>query len=373
MQEILIVGAGIIGLSIARALYKEGARKVKILERQEVGKEASFAAAGMLAPHIEAEQADVFFRFCNESNKLYSNFVSEIFEETGVDVEFISNGILYLAFTKEDLEKLQHRYKWQSSAKIKTEFLQANEIRKLEPFVSPDVIAGLIYPEDGQVENRKLLIALEKFLRLKHIEIIQNAEVTNLICEHNKIKAVELKNGEKLFADVVILTSGAWTSLIKLNKQQLSVPQIKPIRGQMISFQTPKRIFSHVIYSPRGYIVGRKDGRILVGATVENVGFDKSVTDSGISFLSDIGFEISPGLSNLKISDKWAGLRPMSSDGLPILGELPEAKNLFIATGHYRNGILLAPITAKILAEKITKNLDSEYLQAFSPSRFLLA
>lgn len=372
MQEILVVGAGIIGLSIARALHKEGAGRIKIIERQQIGKEASFAAAGMLAPHIEAKQKDVFFNFCVESNKLYGAFVSEIFDETGIDVEFFSDGIIYLAFTEDDLEKLKHRYRWQSKAKIKVEFLQSQEIRKIEPFISPDVLAGLIYPEDGQIENRKLLCALEKSLHLRGVEIVQNTEVTNLITQNGRIEAVETNKREKIFADVIILATGAWTSLIKLNNKNLTFLEIKPIRGQMITFKTNKKFFQHVLYSPRGYVVPRKDGRILVGATAENVGFDKSVTNSGIELLSDIGFEISPSLSNLKISDKWAGLRPMASDGLPVLGEFPEVKNLFVAAGHYRNGILLAPITAKILTEKIVNNSESEYLRAFSPFRFLV-
>ncbi|GIU82865.1 MAG: glycine oxidase ThiO [Acidobacteria bacterium] len=372
MQEILIVGAGIIGLSIARALRKEGVGRIKIIERKKTGKEASFAAAGMLAPHVEAERKDAFFKFCAESNKLYNEFVSEIFDETGIDVEFRANGIVYLAFTEDDLKKLKHRYEWQSKAKIKVEFLQAHEIRRIEPFVSPDVLAGLIYPEDGQVENRKLLAALERFLRSSGIEILQDTEITNLIARNSKIEAVETKKGERIFADVVILASGAWTSLIRLNNQSLTLSEIKPIRGQMIAFRTTKKFFEHVLYSPRGYVVPREDGRILVGATVEDVGFNKEVTNFGVDFLSDVGLEISPSLSNLKISEKWAGLRPMSSDGLPVLGEFPEVKNLFIATGHYRNGILLAPITAKVIAEKITKNVDSEYLRLFSPSRFLI-
>ncbi len=372
MQKILVIGAGIIGLSIARALHKQGAGRIKVIERQQIGKEASFAAAGMLAPHVEAEQKDIFFNFCVESNKLYGAFVSEIFEETGIDVEFFSDGIIYLAFTEDDLEKLKHRYGWQSKAKIKVEFLQSQEIRKIEPFISPNVIAGLIYPEDGQVENRKLLFALEKSLHLSGVEIVQNTEVTNLIAQNGRIEAVETNKGEKIFADVIILATGAWTSLIKLNNRNLAFPEIKPIRGQMITFKTNKKFFEHVLHSPRGYVVPRKDGRILVGATAENVGFDKSVTNSGIEFLSDIGLEISPSLSKLKISDKWAGLRPMASDGLPVLGEFPEVKNLFVAAGHYRNGILLAPITAKILTEKIVSNSESEYLQAFSPSRFLI-
>ena len=138
----------------------------------------------------------------------------------------------------------------------------------------------------------------------------------------------------------------------------------------MLCFKTAERLFSTVIYSPRGYLVPRVDGRILIGATVEDAGFDKNLTEDGIKYLLETAYEISPHLASLEIFDKWAGLRPFTADGLPILGAFPEIENLYIATAHYRNGILLAPLTAKILAEKIVENSGSKYLETFSPKRF---
>ncbi|MCY7375788.1 MAG: FAD-dependent oxidoreductase, partial [Pyrinomonadaceae bacterium] len=152
-----------------------------------------------------------------------------------------------------------------------------------------------------------------------------------------------------------------------------SLPKVKPLRGQMIAFQTAKRLFPRVIYSPRGYLVPRLDGRILVGATVEDVGFDKETTEAGTKLLRDNALEIAPGLINLNIVEKWAGLRPFAADGLPVLGAFPEIENLFIATAHYRNGILLAPKTAEIMADKIIENAESKYLETFSPRRFRTA
>jgi glycine/D-amino acid oxidase-like deaminating enzyme len=148
------------------------------------------------------------------------------------------------------------------------------------------------------------------------------------------------------------------------------MPPVKPIRGQMIAFQTAKRLFEKVIYSPRGYLVPRIDGRILAGATVEDVGFDKNITTSGIEFLRENALEIAPSLVNLEIAEKWAGLRPCAPDNLPILGTFPQVENFFLATAHYRNGILLAPLTAQILAENIIENKESKYLKIFSPDRF---
>jgi glycine oxidase ThiO len=368
-QEILIVGGGVIGLSLARELHKKGAGKIIILERGKLGRESSFAAAGILAPQAEAEKPDDFFHFCSDSKNLYLNFAEKLSTETGIDIEVDRNGTLYLAFSETDAAEIRRRYKWQKKFELNVEYLNAEAIRKAEPFVSPDVRGALFFPNDWQVENRKLLAALQKYAKLNDIEVIENAEVKNLLIEKAKVVGAETSKG-KIFTQTVVLATGAWTSLIKLSENALPLPEVKPIRGQILSFKTAKRLFSKVIYSPRGYIVPRIDGRILIGATVEDAGFDKNITISGTNFLLETALEISPNLANLKIYDKWAGLRPFASDGLPILGAIPKIENLFIATAHFRNGILLAPLTAKILADKIVENLDSKYLEIFSPQRF---
>ena len=367
MTEVLIIGGGVIGLSIARELHKKKVGKIKILERGAIGKESSFAAAGMLAPNAETETIDDFFNFCNESYLLYSNFSDELSDETGIDIELDKSGTLYLALTGNDSAEIRKRFKWRKNAGLAVEHLTARGIRQIEPFVSSDVREALFFPNDWQVENRKLLEALEKFAEFNKIKICENTEIKNLLFENNKIIGAET-SAEKFFAEKVILATGAWTSLVK--SENFTMPAIKPIRGQMISFQTAKRLFRKVIYSPRGYLVPRLDGRILIGATVEDVGFEKEMTNTGIEFLRETALEISPGLANLEICESWVGLRPFAEDGLPILGELAGIENLLIATAHYRNGILLAPLTAKILADKIAENIDSEYLKIFSTRRF---
>ncbi|HXG84684.1 MAG TPA: glycine oxidase ThiO [Pyrinomonadaceae bacterium] len=368
-QEVLIVGGGVIGLSLARELYKKGVKKITILERGQTGKESSFAAAGMLAPHTETEKADDFFYFCRASNELYPDFAAELFEETRVDIELDRSGTLYLAFTENDSKEIRERFEWQRKSAFPVEYLSANDVRKSEPFVSPDAREGLYFPNDWQVENRKLLVALQKFAEFNRIAIYTKTEVRNLLTENGKIIGAETAS-QKFFAPTVVLTTGAWTSLLRLENQSLPLPKVEPIRGQIISFRTAKRLFSRVIQTPRGYLVPRGDGRILSGATVEDVGFDKNLTESGIEFLRQNALEISPSLGNLEIYEKWAGLRPRAADDLPILGTPYKHENLFLATAHYRNGILLAPLTAKILAAKITENKDSKYLEVFSPSRF---
>ena len=366
-SDVLIIGGGVIGLATARALYKKGIRRITIVERASLGAEASYAAAGMLAPNAETEKLDDFFRLCNESNKLYTEFAAELLHETKIDIELDKQGTLYVALTEDDSAEIARRFDWQKRAGLTVEHLTARETRALEPFLSPDVRESLLFPNDWQVENRKLLEALEKFARLNHLEIRENTFITNLLIENGRIVGAA-SEGEKFFASAVILATGAWTSLIKA--ENLSMPRVVPVRGQMISFHTAKRLFQKVIYSPRGYLVPRADGRILAGATVEDAGFDKEVSAAGVEFLHENALEIAPSLVNLEIAEKWAGLRPLAADGWPILGSFPHVENLLLATAHYRNGILLAPLTAEILAEKIAGGADSDYLRIFSPQRF---
>lgn len=369
-QDILIVGGGVIGLSIARKLHQKGAAKITIIERGKLGQESSFAAAGMLAAQAETDKADDFFHFCIKSRELYPQFADELKDETGADIELDKSGTLFLALTEEDEREIRHRFEWQKKAGLRVEYLSAAEVRQVEPFISPDTRAALFFPDDRQVENRQLLDALQKYVALNKINVVENAEVKSLLVKNEKITGAETQSGNFLAAKTVI-AAGAWTSHIKIGENILpGLRNVKPIRGQMLGFHTAKRLFSKVIYSPRGYIVPRRDGRILVGATMEDVGFDKSVTTDGIDFVRENALEIAPSLVNLERSEKWSGLRPFAPDGLPILGGFPQVENLFVATAHYRNGILLAPLTAEILASKIVENKDSEYLRIFSPNRF---
>lgn len=367
--QVLIIGGGVIGLSLARELRHRGIERIGILERNSVcGNEASFAAAGMLAPQSEADCTDDFFNFCSESRDLYPRFAAELLDETGVDVELDQSGTIYLAFTEKDAEELEKRFAWQKAARLKIEKLSAEEILRIEPNISPDIVFGMHFPDDWQVENRKLVSALRKSVKVSGVEIFTGTKIENLLMEKNKIVGAET-TAQKFYAEKIVLATGAWTSFIKIGKHETSL-KIHPVRGQMLSFQTAGNLFSKVIYTPRGYLVPRRDGRILAGATVENAGFDKSLTAAGEEFLRLSCFEITPVLENIEIAEKWAGLRPASLDNLPILGKFPEYENLFVATAHYRNGILLAPQTAKIMADNIIENAASKYLDVFSPRRF---
>ncbi|MGQ0542749.1 MAG: glycine oxidase ThiO [Blastocatellia bacterium] len=367
-SKLLVIGGGVIGLSIARELHKNGGRKITVIDRGIAGQEASIAAAGMLAPNAETDEIGDFYRFCRESGKLYPGFARNLLEETGIDIELDRSGTFYLAFSEKDSNELEKRFKWQKDSGIGVERLSAEEILKAEPFVSPIVRGGLFFPNDWQVENRKLIAALRRYAELNKIELIENTEIEELIVENDRVLGAKAAN-LTLRAETTVLSAGAWSSLVGFCDLKFAF-RVKPIRGQMICFQLPQRPIGHVIYSSRGYIVPRADGRILAGATVEDAGFNKDVTDTAVRSLQKMALEIAPLIANFDIKESWAGLRPFAPDGLPVIGRFDGVEGLRIATGHYRNGILLAPITARIISDSILNEKHSKYLELFSPDRF---
>lgn len=361
--DVIIVGGGVIGLSIARELARRGVREVTLVERGELGAEASWAAGGMLGPQVEADQPDDFFRLACSSRDLYPEFADALLAETGVDVELDKTGTLYLGFTSSDELQMRRRFDWQVKAGLQIEWLTGDEARRMEPNISPHVVCALRFPNEYQVENRRLVQALAVSNQKLGVSLVTNCAVSSVHSEKGKVTGVETSSGF-LGAPVVIVAAGAWTSQI-----MPAHVQIVPDRGQMLCFNAPQ-IARHVIYSARGYLVPRHDGRVLAGSTSEQVGFDKRVTDDGAQSIKSMAFEIAPGLADLALIDSWAGFRPHAEDNFPVLGPDEEVAGLFYATGHYRNGILLAPITAKLVADLIVENRASAILYNFSPQRF---
>jgi glycine oxidase len=352
--DVVIIGGGVIGLTIARALALRGIRDICLLERAGLGAEASFAAAGMLAPQAEANAQDDFFAMSCRSRDLYPAFAAALRGETGIDIELDTTGTLYLALTERDQNEIEKRYEWQSRAGLPIELLSATAARKLEPCISDSTLGALRFPKDIQVENRRLLSALANSVDKLGVEIVTGTTVESLIVEANRLTGVQTRGG-RVACSIAVVAAGTWSSFIKIPSK--SAPLIEPVRGQMVCLEAKPQLTRHVIYSPRGYIVPRQDGRLLAGSTSERVGFAKCVTVGGISSILQNAQEISPAISSLPIVDTWAGLRPRSADGLPVLGPCGEIDGLFYATGHYRNGILLAPLTGELISEAIVSSL----------------
>lgn len=365
-SDVIIVGGGVIGLAIARALLLRRAGKVTLIERGQPGSEASWAAGGILAPQVEADHADDFFRLAAASRDLYPAFAGSLKKETGVDVELDETGTLYLGFSEKDEAELRLRYEWQSSEGLSVEWLTADEARALEPCISSHVRCALRFPNDLQVENRRLVEALLIANDKLGMRLVTNTNVSELRIEAGKVLGVETSAGFAA-APVVVLAAGAWTSRIKSNGALI---RIEPVRGQMLCFDSRPQMVRHVIFSSRGYLVPRRDGRLLAGSTTEQVGFDRRVTGDGVNAIRSLAIEISPATEQLPLIDSWAGFRPRAEDDLPVLGPDGESEGLFYATGHYRNGILLAPITGELIAAAIVDHATPPGLAAFSPQRF---
>jgi len=368
--DVAIVGGGVIGLTIARALAQRGAGDICLIEREGVGHQASFAAAGMLAPQAEADSQDDFFALACRSRDLYPNFAASLREETGIDVELDTTGTLYLALTYHDLGDIQKRYEWQTAAGLPVEKLTPSQVRELEPCIGENVAGALRFPLDVQVENRRLLSALANSVEKLGVSIVTRTSVSSLDIRKGRVTGLTTSRGF-ISCPAVVIAAGTWSSFIRFQPESAKpTVAIEPVRGQMISFDARPQVTRHVIYSPRGYIVPRQDGRLLAGSTSESAGFERQVTAGGMSSILQNALEISPSIASLPIVDTWAGLRPRAPDSLPVLGPCDEIGGLFYATGHYRNGILLAPVTGELITEAVVAGVTSPLLRPFSPSRF---
>ena len=367
--DVAIIGGGVIGLAVARALALRGIRDVLLLERGSLGAESSSAAAGMLAPQAEANRPHEFFYLTCRSRDMYPGFASALLEETGIDIELETTGTLYLAFTEHDADELEQRYEWQTKAGLAIEKLSAEMARKLEPSICEDVRAALRFPLDTQVENRRLISALAASNERLGVRMETRTDVMSLKVERGRVAGIETSRGF-VATDRTIIAGGAWSSLLGAADIALPNLRIKPVRGQMLCFEAHPQICGHVIYSPRGYIVPRRDGRLLAGSTTEHAGFEKRVTAAGVQAITSAALEISPRIASLPMTDSWAGLRPRAADTLPVLGPCAEITGVYYATGHYRNGILLAPITGELIAGAIVDQVFPPALNIFSPDRF---
>ena len=365
----VVIGGGVIGLAVARALARRGLEGVTLIERARLGAEASNAAGGMLAAQSEADCADAFLELACASRAAYPAFAQTLREETGIDIELERTGTLYLALSREDEALIEHRYRWQRRAGLPVERLSADEARALEPSISTHVRGALRFPLDAQVENRRLVAALIVAARMYGVRLITGTHVESISIERGQVTGVETARG-CVQSPLVVVAGGAWASFVTLSDSRVPPVRIEPVRGQMLCFEALQRPFRHVIYSPRGYVVPRQDGRLLAGSTTEHAGFDKRVTLAGLNTITTHALEIAPVIGDLPLIDTWAGLRPRSLDDLPVIGACRDVRGLLYATGHYRNGILLAPITAELIAEQVVSGATPSLLKTFSPDRF---
>jgi len=363
--EVAVVGAGIIGCSVARCLARQGVR-VMVLDRDEPGRNASWAAAGMLAPQAEADQADPFLRLLLASRGLFPGLAADLREETGIDVGYRDDGTLLVALTEDEEDHLRGRFRWQSEAGLEVELLSTGEALRLEPILSPRIRCALRFPGDHQVENRQLRRALALSARAAGADFRIGAAIRRMVPGTANL-ALELEDGERFEVERVIVAAGAWSGQLRGLPRRLPV---EPVHGQLVSLEMASPPMRHVVVGGSGYLVPKVDGRLIAGTTMERAGFRTAVTAAGQHGVMGAALGMAPTLANWPVTSHWAGLRPGTPDTLPILGVEPLHPGVVYATGHYRNGILLAPITGELIRDVVLGRTPHVDLTPFRPERF---
>jgi glycine oxidase len=365
ISDVVIAGGGVIGLSLA---YELASRKLRVslLERGQIGQESSWAGAGILAPQAEMEEAGPLAQLLLASRKIYPDFVRDVSSRSGTPVNFSVPGLIYIALTSQQQEQLQHRKEHQTTLGLTVQELSREEVLKLEDGLSPETLSALYFPNEGYVNNRELVEALRIACLRLGVELVCGCHVVSVGVEGAKALGFHSNLGFWPGAQVV-LAAGSWSGQI-VTGLPYTLP-VRPARGQIVVIKSSFPPLKHVVYSPDCYLVPRSDGRVLLGSTVEWVGYDNRVTLEGIQGITAAAIAVSPAIRTSTFLTCWAGLRPFCEGGLPILGST-EIEGLYVATGHFRNGLLLAPITAKLMAELIVTRETPKLLESFTPLRF---
>ncbi|MDI6857770.1 MAG: glycine oxidase ThiO [Dehalococcoidia bacterium] len=363
--DVVVIGGGVIGCSIAYYLACEGAR-VTVLEKGDIGGEASCAAAGMLAPMAEASEGSPFRDLGIASLRMFEELAPRLREESGVDIEYLKSGILRVPLSDAEAESLRELARL--DLPLELHWLERDELRTLEPAVSPAAVGALYSPEECQVNADRLVRAFALAAERRGAVLRRETRFTAAEIDRGHITGVRTTGG-RFSAGHVVLAAGAWSGRLA-SAFGCSLP-VFPVRGQMMALPASRSMPRYIIWGEECYLVPKANGLLFAGATTEKVGFRKKTTRKGLADIKRMSAALAPVLGSICPADAWAGFRPGSGDGLPILGPVPDREGLTVATGHYRNGVLLSPITGRLIARSILDGSSNEALAPFSPSRFL--
>jgi len=370
--RVVIIGAGVIGLGIAWRLSSRA--EVLLFDRGKAGAGASHVAGGMLAACCEAEPGEEdLVALGRASQAQWPAFAAELLRESGVDVELREEGTLVLALTADDQATLTQQLEFQLKLGLPLEWLSGAATRAKEPHLAGKLAGAVFSPQDHQVDNRKLVAALRLAVQKLGAEIHEHRPVKEISVQGGRASGIVLDDGTKIAADRVVLAAGAWSrGIAGLPPDRL--PPVRPIKGQLLVLRMDAAapLLNHVLWAPGAYLVPRRDGRLILGATVEEKGFDQTVTAGGLLTLLEAAWRAIPAVEELPLEEILVGHRPGSRDDAPILGRGP-LENLFYATGHYRNGILLTPVTADAMARLILDDVTEPAIRPFGLERFMPA
>jgi len=367
-KRVAVIGGGVIGLGIGWQLAKAGCR-VTVFERDQAGEGASWASAGMLSPLTEAHLAESeLVKLGLASAELYPAWVDELEDDSGMAIDYTTEGALKIALDRDDAREIEHLFETQGRLGLEVEWLRGAEAREREPLLSPRVTAAISCAGDHQVDNRLMLKALVAALTKAGGAVREEAPVEKVEIENGRVRGIWVRE-EFIEADVVVLAAGCWSAAVAGMPEE-AVPPVRPVKGQILAVQMEEGVqLQKVIWAPDAYLVPKKDGRLIIGATSEEKGFDTRLTAGGLFEILRGAWEAVPGIYDLPVLETWVGLRPASRDNAPILGKTG-VENLILATGHFRKGILLTPVTAREIARLVLTGDPSEVIAPFHLARF---
>jgi glycine oxidase len=364
--DVAIIGGGIMGSAVALRLAQRGVA-VTVVERGIPGAEASSAAAGILGPQMEADGPGPLLELGLASRALYPSLAAELHEATGIDVGYDKSGVIAAALDEAGEAELAAKRAWQQRRSLNVAALTGDEVRARAPALGPAIRAALMFPDDGQVNARELARAFSQAAAAAGARFLTGRYVRRVVVEHGGIATGVELDGETLPAASVVVAAGSWSGVVEGSGVPSTV--VRPARGQLVSIETRPPLFRHVVSVRGGYLVPRRDGTVLAGSTVEMAGFRKQVTVGGLATILTLARTLVPGLGEAPVTGTWSNFRPYTEDHLPVLGATP-VRGLVLATGHFRNGILLAPITAEAIAELVATGRSAIDLSPFSVTRF---
>ena len=334
-KKVIVIGGGIVGCITSFFLIEKG-YEVTLVDQNAIGQEASWAGAGILSPLLPWNYQDAVNNLCFGSADFYQQLSEILKKDTGIDPEWIESGMLIY-----DINEKNHAVSWCQKNHIEIQEVQAEKI------------PCLLLPHVAQIRNPRLLKALKTYLIKNNVVIMEHQKVSPISDSNNFIRSLQTESGVNLEADCYVIASGAWSSYV-LN--EVEMPKIKPIRGQLIQYPVIKEKLPYILYKDDFYLVQRQDGVVLAGSTKEDVGFDKGITEEARHSLQMKAESLIPTLKNYNIENQWSGLRPGSQDNVPMIEKHHKYNNVYLNVGHYRYGLTMAPKAAKIISDLITLN-----------------